>query len=125
MICDTERVSLIEPFSARVGLFYIITFICIDNVTYLNMANAGRILNTWLTVIVLFFVYLLVYMCCDSVIVLIADVLSQMLPAYANLNTWIMTIWTFTPIIVLFLICAWGVITSLFEEYDSDFGAFK
>lgn len=89
------------------------------------MVDAGRLLKTWFTVMVLFFVYLIVYMVCDGLILLLSDILSQMLPEFVGLNTWLMTIWTFSPIIVLFLISGWGVMNSLFEEYDSDFGEFR
>ena len=82
------------------------------------MVNAGRLFTTWITVIVLYVIYLLVYMACDGLILLLSDVLNQ----YLGLNNWIMTIWTFSPIIVLFLITGWGIFNSLSEEFDSDFG---
>lgn len=87
------------------------------------MVNAGRLFTTWITVIVLYVIYLLVYMACDGLILLLSDVINQYLGAeYLALNNWIMTIWTFSPIIVLFLITAWGLFNSLSEEFDSDFG---
>lgn len=87
------------------------------------MVNAGRLFTTWITVIILYIIYLLVYMSCDGLILLLSDVLNQTLGVqYLGLNNWIMTIWTFSPIIVLFLITGWGIFNSLSEEFDSDFG---
>lgn len=87
--------------------------------------NAANLLKTWLTAIILFIIYLLVYLCCDSQVVIWSQILAEMLPQYNNLNEFIMNIWTFTPFIVCCLIVGWAVFASISSEFDSDFGEFN
>ena len=87
--------------------------------------NAARLLKTWLTAIVLFIIYLLVYLCCDSQVVIWSQILTEMLPKFDNLNDFIMNIWVFSPFIVCSLIVGWAIFSSLSEEFDSDFGDFQ
>lgn len=87
--------------------------------------NAARLLKTWLTAIVLFIIYLLVYLCCDSQVVIWSQILTEMLPKFDNLNDFIMNIWVFSPFIVCSLIVGWAIFASLSEEFDSDFGDFQ
>lgn len=86
--------------------------------------DASNLIKTWLTAIILFVIYLLVYLVCDSQIMIWSRVLSEMLPKFDNLNDFIMNIWVFSPFIVCSLIVGWAVFASMSTEFDSDFGEF-
>jgi uncharacterized BrkB/YihY/UPF0761 family membrane protein len=90
------------------------------------MANAARLLKTWLTLILLLIIFLFVYFLCDMQISMWAGIVQTMLPQFEGLNTWIMLIWNkLIPPIVLILLFGWAIFSSLSEEFETDFGDFE